>query len=91
MKLAALFLATLAACMDPTPEAAATADVTAADTAEAPAIHPAACTQVTTCDLVCSEIVFNKVVRFGTDRVHLVCDDGSDTVLHQNPCGEACR
>lgn len=78
--LAALFLATLAACVDPAAEATTSADVTAAS-----------CTQVTTCDLVCSEIVFNKIVRFGTDRVHQICDDGSDIVLHQNPCGEACR
>jgi hypothetical protein len=89
--LVALFLATLAACaVDPGPEATTSDDVTAAEPAD-PAIHPASCSQVTTCDLVCAEIIFGKVTRIGVDRVHLVCDDGSDTVLSQRPCGEECR
>ncbi len=49
------------------------------------------CSDVWECDQICGFFNNNGIlVRFPTNVLHQECSDGSDTVLHTDPCGEAC-
>jgi ABC-type glycerol-3-phosphate transport system permease component len=90
--LAVLSFATLAAfAVIATTEATSSAAVTTSPpTATPPVTRAANCSQVWECDQVCGTWVNGTLVRYPTNVLHLECDDGTDTVLHQDPCGEAC-
>lgn len=95
---AVLSLAALTACaVDPapqasTPTAASPSEAEASDAITGTPIHSASvtCAKIWECDLVCGRFVDGVLIRFPTNVLHLECDDGSDTVLHQDPCGENC-
>ncbi len=49
------------------------------------------CTQIWECDQVCGFFDSNgNLVRYATNVLHRYCDDGSDTVVRTNACGEDC-
>jgi hypothetical protein len=93
--LAVLLAATVTACaVDPVssapPPSAAVAE--ASDAITAAPIHSASasCFHVWECDQICGTFVNGTLVRYPTNVLHLECDDGTDTVLRTDPCGEAC-
>jgi hypothetical protein len=93
--LAVLLFATVAACaVDPvadgSPSSASVAEVSDAVTAAPIQSASASCFRVWECDLVCGRFVNGVLIRFPTNVLHLECDDGTDTVLRTDPCGESC-
>jgi hypothetical protein len=94
LTLAVLSFATMSACaVDPDPAASPSASAAeVSDAITGAPIHPspASCFHVWECDQICGTFVNGTLVRYPTNVLHLECDDGTDTVLHQDPCGEAC-
>jgi hypothetical protein len=95
-----LSLAALTACaVDPAPQASTPAaespsvsEAEVSDAITATPIHSpsASCAPVWECDLVCGRFVNGVLIRFPTNVLHLECDDGTDSVIRQDPCGEDC-
>ena len=93
--LAVLLFATVAACaVDPvageSPSSASVAE--AEDAITAAPIHSASanCFTEWDCDLVCPGFFNGQLIWFSTNVLHRVCDDGTDTIVRQDPCGEVC-
>lgn len=50
----------------------------------------ASCSNVWMCDEVCGYWYNGQLIRYSTNVLHRYCDDGSDTVVQTNACGELC-
>lgn len=82
-----LVVLSLSACaVPPAPDTAIEADeVTVGGTTNR------TCTSVWECDLICPVSDGNgHTIWFPTNVLHRECDDGTDTVIRANPCGENC-
>ncbi|HEY0189949.1 MAG TPA: hypothetical protein VGC42_02430 [Kofleriaceae bacterium] len=49
------------------------------------------CLKVWECDPICPVYQNGVYYVFPTNVLHKECDDGTDTVVHTDPCGENCR
>lgn len=50
----------------------------------------ASCFHSWMCDEVCGYWYNGQLIRYSTNVLHRYCDDGSDTVVQTNACGELC-
>lgn len=79
------------ACLDGTPDGTqngtATSELTATGSG---AKTNTVCQQVWECDPICGRYQNGVLVRYPTNVLHNECDDGTDTVIHRDPCGENC-
>jgi hypothetical protein len=63
---------------------------TPAPATAAPVATAVTCDEIWDCDQICGTFINGHLVRYGTNVLHRLCSDGSDTVVHRDPCGEAC-